>query len=269
MKSTLRPLTALIVSIAAATGVAQEQQLPTGIWKSASSATFTNPALTGAEMYLSIDVAQDGSFRGVWSQYFCTAYPGAYGSSIYSCSRMGSYGVSGRFGPGREGIIELEQLGRSAFTWTAPGSDELALDLPKNWQGSDAILYRARLTRDGKGKPATAAGPARDEGPLLSAVALYREFDRDYKAALQRYSGKTLVLEGRRGTFIELSDGGAAVHIPDGFTSRALVLYFPDLKEVSEIGAGTQFRFRCTVSNFDYQYVQMKSCSVVRGSLDR
>lgn len=264
MKSTLRRLTALAVSIAAATGMAQEQQIPTGNWQSASTATYTNPALTGAELYLSIDVAKDGSFRGVWGRYLCNAYPGAYGISVYSCSRMGSYRVSGRFGPDRKGIIELGQLGRSAFSWTAPGINELALDLPKNWQGSDAILYRARLTRDGKGKPATAAGPARDEGPLLSANALYREFNQDYKAALRRYSGKTLVLEGRRGPLIELSDGGAAIHIADGFTSRALVLYFPDLKEASGIGEGTQFRFRCTVSNFDYQYVQMKSCSVVR-----
>jgi hypothetical protein len=264
MKPTRRLLAVLTVSIAAATGLAQEQQLPTGNWQSTSTATYTNPALTGAELYLSIDVAKDGSFRGLWGQYVCNAYPGAYGTSIYSCSRIGSFRVSGRFGPAREGVIDLEQLGRSDFSWTAPSTDELALDLPKNWQGSDAILYRARLTRDGKGKPATAAGPARDEGPSLSANALYREFNQDYKTALQRYSGKTLVLEGRRGTLIPLSSGGAAIHIADGLTSRALVLYFPNLNELSEIGEGEQFRFKCTLSNFDYQYVQMENCSIVR-----
>lgn len=75
---------------------------------------------------------------------------------------------------------------------------------------------------------------------------------------------KTFVLEGRRSTLISLGDGGAAIHIADGFTSRALVLYFRDLKEVSEIGEGAQFRFRCTLSNFEYQYVQMEHCSIVR-----
>lgn len=264
MTPTLRLLAVVAVSIATATGVAQEPQAPAGNWRSSASATYTNPALTSAELYLSIDVAKDGSFRGVWGQYLCNAYPGAYGISIYSCNRLGSNGVSGRFGPGRQGVIDLAQLGRSAFSWTAPSADELALELPKNWQGSDAVLHRARLTRDGKSKPAIAAGPAPDEGPLLSANKLYREFSQDSKAALERHGGKTLVLEGRRGTLISLSDGGAAIHIADGFTSRALVLYFKDLKEVREIGEGAQFRFRCTLANFDYQYVQMEHCSIVR-----
>lgn len=264
MNTTLRRFTVLAVSLAAATGLAQEAQLPSGNWQSAASATYTNPALTGAELYLSIDVAKDGSFKGQWGQYLCNAYPGAYGISIYSCSRIGSDRVSGKFGPDRGGVIDLEKLGRSNFTWAAPSADELALDLPKNWQGDDAILYRARLTRDGKGKPAAAVGPAADEGPLLSAVLLYREFKKDSKTALERHGGKTLELEGRRGTLIPLSDGGAAIHIADGFTSRALVLYFPDQKRASEIGEGAQFRFRCTVANFDYQYLEMENCSIVR-----
>jgi hypothetical protein len=264
MKSMLPRFTVLVASMAAATGVAQEAQLPTGNWRSPSSATFTNPALTGATLYLNIDVANDGSFRGWWGQYFCNSYPGVYGIFIYSCQQIGGSSVSGRFGPGREGVIDLQQLGRSAFTWAAPSAEELALDLPKNWQGDDAILYRARMTRDGKGKPSTAPATARDEGPLLSAVALYREFKQDEKAALERHRGKTLVLEGRRGTLIELSNGGAAIHVADGFTRRALVLTFQNLKEVSDIGEGAQFRFRCTVSSFDYQYVHMKSCSIVR-----
>lgn len=150
-----------------------------------------------------------------------------------------------------------------AFTWAAPSAGELELDLPKQWRGGDAILYQARLTRDGKGKPAAAAAPARDEGPLLSAVVLYREFKENSKTALERHGGKTLVLEGRRGTLIPLSNGGAAIHVADGFTSRALVLSFPDLKEVSKIGEGAQFRFRCTVSSFDYQYLHMENCSIV------
>ena len=250
-------------TLAAAPAVAQEAQIPSGKWQSAASTTYTNPGLTGSRLYLDIDVAADGSFRGAWGQYLCTAYPGAYGISIYSCSRTGSNRVSGRFDPDRRGTIDLEQLGRSAFTWTAPNLDELELDLPKNWRGRDAVLYQARLTRDGKRKPAAAAEPSGGESPLLSAVALYREFKADSKAALERHGGKTLVLEGRRGTLIPLSDGGAAIHIADGFTSRALVLSFPDLKEVSRIGDGAKFRFRCIVAGFDYQYVHMERCSIV------
>ena len=263
MRATLPRLAFLAATLATATAVAQEAQLPSGKWQSSASATYTNPGLTGSRVYLEIDVAKDGSFRGVWGQYLCTAYPGAYGVSIYSCSRTGSNRVSGRFGPGRGGVIDLEQLGRSEFTWAAPSAGELELDLPKNWRGSDAVLYQARLTRDGKGKPAAAAESKRDEGPLLSAVALYREFKADARTALARHGGKTLVLEGHRGTVIPLSNGGAAIHVADGFTSRALVLSFPDLKEVSKIGDGAQFRFRCTVSSFDYQYLHMDNCSIV------
>lgn len=262
MKTTLRQLAIVAATLPVATGVAQAQ-LPSGKWQSAASATYTNPALTGSRLYLDIDVATDGSFQGVWGQYVCTAYPGAYGISIHSCSRTGSNRVSGRFGPDRRGSIDLEQLGRSAFTWATPRAGELELDLPKNWRGSEAILYQARLTRDGKGKPAAAGEPARDEGPLLSAVALYREFKENAKAALARHGGKSLVLEGRRGTFIPLSNGGAAIHIPDGFTSRALVLSFPDAKAVSTIGEGAPFRFRCTVTSFDYQYLHMDNCAIV------
>lgn len=270
LKPALQRLTLFAVSIAAVAGaLAQEPAVPVGNWQSAISETYTSPlhpVLTGGEMYLKIDVSNDGSFRGEWGEYFCSAgSPGAYGISTFSCRFYGkSERVSGRFGPGRQGVIDLGRLGRSTFSWDAPAVDQLAIDLPKNWQGQDAILYRARLTRDGKGKPTTAAPPARDAGPLLSANALYREFNQDEKAALKRHAGRRLVLEGRRGTLIELSDGGAAIHIADGFTSRALVLIFGDLREVSGISEGAQFRFTCTVEGFDYLYVHLKDCSIVR-----
>jgi hypothetical protein len=252
---------AWLTILAAFAASAAAPPLPTGHWQSPGSGTYTNPAMTGAEMYLNIDVANDGSFRGVWGRYFCTAYPGAYGISMYSCTRQGSNRVTGHFRPDRRGEIALDKLGRSAFTWNRPSAGELAIDLPKNWQGDNRILYRARMTRDGKIKPATAPG---SEGPVLSAVALYREFKQNEAAALARYRGKTLVLEGLRGALIELSDGGAAIHIPDGFTARALVLTFADLNEVRGIPEGAKFRFRCTVESFDYQYVHMENCSVVR-----
>jgi hypothetical protein len=63
---------------------------------------------------------------------------------------------------------------------------------------------------------------------------------------------------------IELSDGGAAIHIADGFTSPALVLLFPHLKDVEGISEGALFRFSCTVASFDYQYVHLEACSIVR-----
>ena len=238
--------------------------MPTGSWQSAGSATYTNPALTGADLYLDINVSKDGNFRGTWGQYLCTAYPGAYGISTYSCTRAGSNRVSGRFDARGQGTIDLDKLGRSPFAWTAPSADEVAIDLPKNWQGSDAVLYRARMTRDGKQKPTARSSPVRDEGRLLSANALYREFEKDSSAALKRHGGKTLVLEGRRGALVPLSGGGAAIHVPDGRTARALVLVFADVKQVNKIGEGVQFRFRCTVAHFDYQYVYMENCAIVR-----
>ena len=258
--------TVLAGAIAAAAGAfAQEPQPPTGKFRSGTTETFANPFLAGAGLYLDLDVASNGTFTGTWGQYFCTGHPGAYGIAIQSCTMYGATKpVSGRFTPGRQGVINLEQLGLSTFTWTAPSADELAIDLPKYWRGEEEdILWRARMTRDGKPKPAAASAPA-DSGPLLSAVVLYREFWNNENAALARYRGKTLVLEGRRGTLIALSNGGAAVHIPDGFQPRALVLEFPVLSEVSGIAEGTRFSFRCTVKDFEYQYVQMDGCSVVR-----
>jgi len=83
-------------TIAALGAFAQASRIPTGSWQSAGSATYTNPALTGADLYLDINVSKDGSFRGTWGQYLCTTYPGAYGISTYSCTRTGSNRVSGK-----------------------------------------------------------------------------------------------------------------------------------------------------------------------------
>jgi hypothetical protein len=263
MKPMFQCLTIVVASIAAAFGAsAQEPALPIGNWQSASE-TITwalHPALSGGELFLKIDVSNDGSFRGEWGELFCFA-----GSLYFSCRPEGkSERVSGRFGTNREGVIDLGRLGRSAFKWSVPSVNELTIELPKNWRGADATLYRARMTRDGKGKAATATPPPGNAGPVSSAVALYREFDKDEKAALNRYAGKTVRLEGRRGDLIPLSDGGAAIHIADGFRSRALVLVFRNMREVSGIGEGAQFRFTCTVESFDSLYVQMKDCSIVR-----
>jgi hypothetical protein len=243
---------------------AQTAAAPAGNWQSPGHVTYTNAFLVGDEFYLNVDVAKDGSFRGVWGQYFCTQSIGAYGVAIISCSLVGKDPVSGKFGPGNQGFINLEKLGRSDFTWKTANADELALDLPQYWRGeSEAILYRARLTRDGKARKPAGTSTPKDEGPPLSAVALYREFKTNENAALKRYVGTTPILEGRRGTLIETTDGGAAIHVPDGFTSRALVLSFAELKQVQGIEENAKFRFRCTVRHFDYQYVYMDNCAIV------
>jgi len=240
---------------------AQGASIPVGNWQSPQSATYTNPALTGAELYLNIDVARDGSFSGRWGQYLCNAFPGALGISIYSCSALGGDPVSGRLGADGRGTITLDKLGRTAFRWTA-SADAVAFDLPKDWVDSDAVLYQARLTRDGKREEAPPA-PTRDDGPLLSAIALFREFEEDPDGATARYTGRTLTLEGRRANLIPLSDGGAAIHILDGF-ARAVVLFFARAEQVAGIEEGATFRFTCAFMNFDYQYVQMDDCSIVR-----
>ena len=134
-------LLVLTVPIAPAVGALAGQQIvPAGNWQSVRSETYISPlhpVVTRAEFYLNIDVASDGSFRGQWGEYTCVPSIGAYGYSTYPCRSSASSGrVSGNFSPAGQGVIELEKLGRSAFNWSTPSSNELAIDLPRNWQGS-------------------------------------------------------------------------------------------------------------------------------------
>ena len=255
----------LSIATAAAGALARQQIVPAGNWQSVRNETYSSPlhpVVTRAEFYLNIDIASDGSFRGQWGEYTCVPSIGAYGYSTYPCRSAASSGrVSGNFSRPGQGVIELEKLGRSTFNWSAPSINELAIDLPRNWQGSEAVFHRARMTRDGRPKPAT---PKPDEGPLLSAPALYREFLKDEQGTLAKYKGRTLVLEGRRGTLIQMSDGGAAIHVPDGYQPRALVLLFRRLSDVGGIDEGAQFRFRRSVDDWAYQYVHLDNCTVVR-----
>jgi len=257
-------LATLVVEMS--TAQPQETRIPVGHWQSSGAGTYTNFAVTGARLYLNIDVSADGRFRGVWGKYFCTSGSGVsvYGIPIFNCNVTERMRVTGQFGPGREGAIELEQLGRSAFTWSMIAPDQLAIDLPKHWRGDSAILYEARLTPDGRLRPsAPSAASAAGDDPLLSGNMLFREFRKDEVAALRKYSGKTLVLEGRRGAVFPLSDGGVSVHVPDGFTSRALVLLFRAREQIRGLEEGSKFRFQCTVKDFEFQYVHLDNCSIL------
>ena len=205
MKRALQRVTVFVASIAAAVGaLAQEPAFPAGNWHRSRArpipthSTQSSRAPSSTSRSMCRTTAASAANGGSTCARASHSVPSE--SRTFPCRFSGkSEPLSGRFGPGRQGVIDLGRLGRSAFSWAAPAVDELAIDLPKNWRG-DAILYRARLTRDGKGKPATTTPPAGDAGPLLSANALYREFNQDSNAALGRYAGKTLVLEGRRGT---------------------------------------------------------------------
>jgi hypothetical protein len=135
---------------------------------------------------------------------------------------------------------------------------------PPSPHGRRVLPQDRRPEEPARGLDAPTTTPPAGDAPLLSANALYREFNQDSNAALGRYAGKTLGLEERRGTRIPLSDGGAAIHIADGFTRRALVLVFRDLREVSGISEGVPFGFRCTVESFGYLYVHLRDCSIVR-----
>lgn len=245
---------------------AQEAEIhPAGNWQSARSATYTNPSMTGAEIYLDITIATDGSFSGSWGQYSCTSYPAALGLYYYSCSGTAANGTAtGRFEPRGRGLIVLGSTGQSTFEWKATSNDGITITLPRKWlQSEKDILYQARLTRDGRAVPEVPAATTA-EGPLLSAVALYREFDENPDAALARYGGRPLILEGLRGALIPLDGGGAAVHIPDGFNPRALVLDFSDPEQLNGIAQDVKFKFQCTVDSFAYLILWMEKCSVVR-----
>jgi hypothetical protein len=117
--------------------------------------------------------------------------------------------------------------------------------------------------------PGTAASEQIAERPtvvggLLSANALYRAFESNADDASAKYVGQAMVLEGLRGDVIRMSDGvSAAVHINDRFKSNALILSFPDRTQLAGIEHGTKFRFRCTISKFEYLIVWMENCSIV------
>lgn len=246
--------------IAASSAMAQA---PRGSWNSPPSVTFTNPALAGSELFLSLEIAADGRFTGTWGQYQCTSFPGAYGIAVISCSNIPRGAAVGTLDANGTGSARLAELGQSTFTWRLDERGTLVFDFPK--KGAEAILTVAHLTSGGAGaKPAKTNAPAPAPARVSSAVALYREFVSDSAAATRRYAGKSVELEGTRGTLIEFSDGvGGAVHIPDGTQPRALVLMFDAIHSMKGVAEGAVFKARCTVEHFDYQYVQLRGCKRV------
>ncbi len=98
---------------------------------------------------------------------------------------------------------------------------------------------------------------------VLSANALYREFQNNPVDAGKRYVGKAVALEGLRGEMILMSDGvQAAVHIVDRSRPNALVLMFSDRNRLKGINQGQRFRFKCMVRKYEYSIVWMDDCSI-------
>jgi hypothetical protein len=100
---------------------------------------------------------------------------------------------------------------------------------------------------------------------VLSANALYREFQNNPIDGSKRYVGKAVALEGLRGEVILKSDGvQAVVHIVDGSRSNALILVFSDRNQLTGINQGQRFRFKCMVRKYEYSIVWMDDCSIDR-----
>jgi len=115
---------------------------PQGRWISASSVSYTNAAMTSADIYLEVAIAADGAFQGSWARYLCFAQ--AYG--IWSCGKGSIEGTaSGRLEANGTGSIELERVGRSTLVWRPKSSSEITLELPRNWQGGG--LFRSTVKR--------------------------------------------------------------------------------------------------------------------------
>ena len=100
---------------------------------------------------------------------------------------------------------------------------------------------------------------------IMSANAIYREFQDNAVDATNRYEGRSVNLEGLRGDLVLISDGvQAAVHIADRAKPNALILTFPDRNLVRGIERGERFRFRCTVDKYEFGIVWMDDCSIER-----
>ncbi len=115
-----------------------------GRWASADWASYTNAGMVSANFYLEITIASDGGFRGSWARYPCVVPP-TYG--IWSCGKGDLEGsASGQLDASGTGWIQLDRLGRSTLTWRFKSASELALELPRDWQG-ERVLFQSTLKR--------------------------------------------------------------------------------------------------------------------------
>jgi hypothetical protein len=113
-----------------------------GAWVSTPYVSVTNPAMAGAHFHLDVRVSADGSFQGTWGIYICMVQ--TYG--ISSCQNSRREGrTQGRLAPDGTGTIELERTGRSALTWRFASSDEISIELPRDWQ--QGTLFRSTIKR--------------------------------------------------------------------------------------------------------------------------
>ena len=102
---------------------------------------------------------------------------------------------------------------------------------------------------------------------VLSANAVYREFDDNPVDATAKYVDHIVHLQGRRGEVI-LTDwrgDGAAVHIADGDRPNAVILSFPNRSQLKGIDKGALFRFTCTVEGYRYATLWLVGCSIDSG----
>jgi len=100
---------------------------------------------------------------------------------------------------------------------------------------------------------------------ILSANVLYRAFEENEVDATNRYAGRFVTAEGLCGNVNFLDDGkSASVHIPDRHISNALILWFPDRNELSELRKGQRFVFTCGVKKFDYLKLWLEECHLGR-----
>jgi hypothetical protein len=114
-----------------------------GRWVSDPWASYTNAAMTSSSFYLEIATVNDGGFSGSWARYVCLTQ--TYG--IWSCGKDQSEGAAtGRLEANGTGWIQLERLGRSTLVWTAKSANELAIELPRNWQ-SAGVLFKSTVKR--------------------------------------------------------------------------------------------------------------------------
>jgi hypothetical protein len=142
----------------------------------------------------------------------------------------------------------------AVLVWRGGLSPGRSSDTPTSPSGQTAVVAPS------DGPAVTPAG-----ANILSANALFREFQNNAVEAADRYVGQSVTLEGLRGDLILMSDGvQAAVHIADRAKSNALILLFPDRNLLRGTEKGQRFRFRCTVDKYEYAIVWMEDCSVER-----